>query len=156
MRRERRQKRKFVCWIAQFFNLRDSSTFFFFKKKKGKEIQDELLQPRLQIMLGEQRDCLGRETEKEWGISLTNGNSNPSHVVLHCRIHWGYAVRVQAWASLEPSLESSSIWLLRQHHRDALSSLFLEGLLWIEPSIKTARSCPFISELLCLTHELYS
>lgn len=90
MRRERRQKRKCICWIAQFFNLRDSSAFFLLLKNRKGNTSRELLQPGLQIMLGEQRDCLGREKEKDWGISLTDWSSNSSHVVLH----WLHSLRL--------------------------------------------------------------
>lgn len=152
---ERRQKRKFVCWIAQFFNLRDSSTFFFFQKKKRKGNTRRAFATWFANNARRTEGLFGEGKGKEWGISLTG-------TVIHLMSALSAFTEAMQWeCRLEPPW--SLHWILKHlavtsapQRQTHYQSLFLEGLLWIEPSIKTARSCPFISELLCLTHELYS
>lgn len=83
MRPERRPKRKCVCWIAQFFNLQDSSTFFLLSKKRKGNTR-RAFATWFANHAGRTEGLFGEGEGKEWGISLTNRNRNPSHVVVHC------------------------------------------------------------------------
>lgn len=135
MRRERKQKRKFICWIAQLFNLRESSTFFSPLKKRKYESQ--LLQHGLQIMLVERRNCQGREKrEKERKFPCLPGEQHPTPV-----LHWMHSAEDVLWkCRLEPQWDTTGalehLACYSSVTKTCYWSLFLEGLLWIEPSVR--------------------
>lgn len=137
MGRERRQKKKSICCIAQLCNPRESSTYFSPKKKKRKEnIKTGLLQHCLQIMLVEWRSCLGRGSRerRKWVRYFPLWEQPINSCSALDAFSWGCAVIVQAWASKERTPEHVACHSNIEKTR--YQSLFLEGLLRIEPSIR--------------------
>lgn len=129
MRRERKQKRKFICWIAQLFNLRESSTFFSsFKKKKYKS---QAFATWFANNAGGMEELFG---EGERYFPKWQQRSTP--IVLHwmhlrlCRDSAGLSHHGDDTGVLEHLVCASNIAKTRYQ------SLFLEGLLWIEPSVR--------------------
>lgn len=161
MRREKKQKRKFICWIAQLFNLRESSTFFSSFTKKERKYKSRVFATWFANNAGGMEELFGEGKEregKEWGISRLTESSISTPIVLH----WMHSAEdVPDSAGLRLDRDDSRVLehlaccsnIAKTHYQ----SLFLEGLLWIEPSIKLQGLALFFkSKLFCLIHELYS